>query len=176
MGAPRFHARYTVFAFRPTRRPWPELRSPPEKQVLRSSPRANPTTWPLTGRRSRTGRHIGCQDETVSHIPESYLRGHLVVVIDCDDLDRSARFWTSVRLYPRGAARRDLSEPESRNRPGDRDPPATRARGKDGEEPAAPGSADRRPGCRGRPHHCARSGAADQHADYGGGLALAHSC
>jgi predicted enzyme related to lactoylglutathione lyase len=32
----------------------------------------------------------------VSHKPQSYLRGHLVVVIDCSDLDRPAQFWASV--------------------------------------------------------------------------------
>lgn len=37
----------------------------------------------------------------MSYIPQSYLRGHLVVVIDCGDLDRSARFWTSVLGYVR---------------------------------------------------------------------------
>jgi predicted enzyme related to lactoylglutathione lyase len=30
-----------------------------------------------------------------------YLRGELVVVIDCSDLDRSAEFWTSVLGYVR---------------------------------------------------------------------------
>ncbi len=33
------------------------------------------------------------------HNPQSYLHGHLVVVIDCGDLDRSAQFWTSVLGY-----------------------------------------------------------------------------
>jgi predicted enzyme related to lactoylglutathione lyase len=33
--------------------------------------------------------------------PQSYLRGHLIVVIDCGDLDRSALFWTSVLGYVR---------------------------------------------------------------------------
>jgi catechol 2,3-dioxygenase-like lactoylglutathione lyase family enzyme len=37
----------------------------------------------------------------VNHGPQSYLRGHLVVVIDCSDLDRSARFWASVLGYAR---------------------------------------------------------------------------
>ena len=37
----------------------------------------------------------------MSHTPQSYLHGHLVVVIDCGDLDRSARFWTSVLGYTR---------------------------------------------------------------------------
>jgi predicted enzyme related to lactoylglutathione lyase len=35
----------------------------------------------------------------MSHNPQSYLRGHLVVVIDCGDLDCSAHFWTSVLGY-----------------------------------------------------------------------------
>ncbi len=38
----------------------------------------------------------------MNHNPQSYLRGHLVVVIDCGDLDRSAQFWTSVLGYARG--------------------------------------------------------------------------
>jgi predicted enzyme related to lactoylglutathione lyase len=33
--------------------------------------------------------------------PQSYLRGHLVVVIDCGDLDRAAQFWASVLGYAR---------------------------------------------------------------------------
>jgi predicted enzyme related to lactoylglutathione lyase len=37
----------------------------------------------------------------VNHQPQSYLRGHLVVVIDCADLDRAAQFWTSVLGYAR---------------------------------------------------------------------------
>jgi predicted enzyme related to lactoylglutathione lyase len=37
----------------------------------------------------------------VSHKPQPYLRGHLVVVIDCGDLDRAAQFWTSVLGYAR---------------------------------------------------------------------------
>jgi predicted enzyme related to lactoylglutathione lyase len=37
----------------------------------------------------------------VSHSAQPYLRGHLVVVIDCGSLDRSARFWTSVLGYVR---------------------------------------------------------------------------
>lgn len=36
--------------------------------------------------------------------PHSYLRGHLVVVIDCSDLRRSARFWASVLGYAREGA------------------------------------------------------------------------
>ena len=35
------------------------------------------------------------------HNSQSYLRGHLVVVIDCGDLDRSAQFWASVLGYAR---------------------------------------------------------------------------
>jgi catechol 2,3-dioxygenase-like lactoylglutathione lyase family enzyme len=31
-----------------------------------------------------------------------YMRGELVVVIDCSDLDRSAEFWTGVLGYARG--------------------------------------------------------------------------
>jgi predicted enzyme related to lactoylglutathione lyase len=38
-------------------------------------------------------------DQTVSRSPQSYLHGHLVLVIDCGDLDRAARFWTSVLGY-----------------------------------------------------------------------------
>jgi catechol 2,3-dioxygenase-like lactoylglutathione lyase family enzyme len=37
----------------------------------------------------------------VSFHPQSYLGGHLVVVIDCGDLDRSAQFWTNVLGYVR---------------------------------------------------------------------------
>lgn len=37
----------------------------------------------------------------MSHSPQRYLGGHLVVVIDCGDLDRSAQFWTSVLGYAR---------------------------------------------------------------------------
>jgi predicted enzyme related to lactoylglutathione lyase len=33
--------------------------------------------------------------------PHSYLRGELVVVIDCADLERSAEFWTRVLGYVR---------------------------------------------------------------------------
>jgi catechol 2,3-dioxygenase-like lactoylglutathione lyase family enzyme len=33
--------------------------------------------------------------------PHPYLRGELVVVIDCSDLDRSADFWTAVLGYVR---------------------------------------------------------------------------
>ena len=39
----------------------------------------------------------------MSHNHQSYLRGHLVVVIDCGDLDRSAHFWSSVLGYARAA-------------------------------------------------------------------------
>jgi predicted enzyme related to lactoylglutathione lyase len=37
----------------------------------------------------------------VSHSPQPYVRGHLVLVVDCGDLDRAARFWTSVLGYDR---------------------------------------------------------------------------
>ena len=37
----------------------------------------------------------------MSHKPQSYLHGQLVVVIDCGDLDRAAQFWTSVLGYAR---------------------------------------------------------------------------
>jgi len=33
--------------------------------------------------------------------PHPYLRGELVIVIDCSDLDRSAQFWTGVLGYVR---------------------------------------------------------------------------
>ena len=33
--------------------------------------------------------------------PHTYLRGELVVVIDCSDLERSAEFWTGVLGYVR---------------------------------------------------------------------------
>jgi predicted enzyme related to lactoylglutathione lyase len=37
----------------------------------------------------------------VSHDPHPYLSGHLVLVVDCADLDRSAQFWTSALGYVR---------------------------------------------------------------------------
>ena len=37
----------------------------------------------------------------MSHDPQPYPGGHLVVVIDCADLDRSAQFWTSALGYVR---------------------------------------------------------------------------
>lgn len=37
----------------------------------------------------------------MGHDPQPYPGGHLVLVIDCGDLDRSARFWTSVLGYVR---------------------------------------------------------------------------
>ena len=46
-------------------------------------------------------RLIACQDGAVSHAPQLYLGGHLVVVIDCGNLDRSAQFWASVLGYAR---------------------------------------------------------------------------
>jgi catechol 2,3-dioxygenase-like lactoylglutathione lyase family enzyme len=48
---------------------------------------------------------MGWKDEPVSRTPQAYLRGHLVVVIDCADLDRSAEFWTSVLGYARDGPR-----------------------------------------------------------------------
>ena len=42
----------------------------------------------------------------MQRIPHRYLRGELVVVIDCRDLDRSADFWGGVLGYePEGPAR-----------------------------------------------------------------------
>jgi predicted enzyme related to lactoylglutathione lyase len=35
----------------------------------------------------------------MGHDSQPYLRGHLVVVIDCSDLFRSARFWSGVLGY-----------------------------------------------------------------------------
>lgn len=35
----------------------------------------------------------------MSHGPQPYPGGHLVLVIDCGDLDRSARFWAGVLGY-----------------------------------------------------------------------------
>ena len=35
-------------------------------------------------------------------MPQPYPHGELVVVIDCSDLDRSARFWTAVLGYTAG--------------------------------------------------------------------------
>ncbi len=37
----------------------------------------------------------------MSRPPHPYVGGHLVVVIDCGDLDRSAEFWTGVLGYAR---------------------------------------------------------------------------
>lgn len=37
----------------------------------------------------------------MSRTPHPYVGGHLVVVIDCGDLDRSAEFWTGVPGYAR---------------------------------------------------------------------------
>ena len=37
-------------------------------------------------------------------IPHPYRNGELVIVIDCSDLDRSARFWADVLGYSAGAA------------------------------------------------------------------------
>jgi predicted enzyme related to lactoylglutathione lyase len=38
-------------------------------------------------------------DGVVTWQPNSYARGHLVVVIDCADLERSARFWAAALGY-----------------------------------------------------------------------------
>jgi len=35
-------------------------------------------------------------------MPHPYRGGELVIVIDCSDLDRSARFWAAVLGYPAG--------------------------------------------------------------------------
>ncbi len=37
-------------------------------------------------------------------MPQSYRNGELVIVIDCSDLDRSARFWAGVLGYVPGPA------------------------------------------------------------------------
>ena len=37
-------------------------------------------------------------------MPQSYPNGELVIVIDCADLDRSARFWAAVLGYEAGPA------------------------------------------------------------------------
>jgi len=37
-------------------------------------------------------------------MPQPYLHGELAVVIDCSDLDRSARFWSGVLGYTAGPA------------------------------------------------------------------------
>src|SRR5215472_9293067 len=37
-------------------------------------------------------------------IPHPYRNGELVIVIDCSDLDRSARFWAGVLGYAAAAA------------------------------------------------------------------------
>ena len=37
----------------------------------------------------------------MSHDPQPYLSGHLVLVVDCADLDRSAQFWTGALGYVR---------------------------------------------------------------------------
>ena len=37
-------------------------------------------------------------------IPHPYRNGELVIVIDCSDLDRSARFWSGALGYAAGAA------------------------------------------------------------------------
>jgi predicted enzyme related to lactoylglutathione lyase len=46
-----------------------------------------------------------CDDKTVTWQPNPYARGHLVVVIDCADLERAARFWAAALGYAdQGAA------------------------------------------------------------------------
>ena len=37
-------------------------------------------------------------------VPQPYRNGELVIVIDCSELDRSARFWAGVLGYAAGAA------------------------------------------------------------------------
>jgi predicted enzyme related to lactoylglutathione lyase len=37
-------------------------------------------------------------------MPQPYPNGEVVIVIDCSDLDRSARFWSGVLGYTAGAA------------------------------------------------------------------------
>jgi predicted enzyme related to lactoylglutathione lyase len=37
-------------------------------------------------------------------MPHRYRNGELVIVVDCSDLDRSARFWAGVLGYAAGAA------------------------------------------------------------------------
>src|SRR5437867_3591585 len=37
-------------------------------------------------------------------MPQPYRHGELALVIDCSDLDRSARFWSGVLGYPAGPA------------------------------------------------------------------------
>ena len=37
-------------------------------------------------------------------MPQPYPNGELVIVIDCGDLDRSARFWAAVLGYEAGHA------------------------------------------------------------------------
>jgi predicted enzyme related to lactoylglutathione lyase len=39
------------------------------------------------------------QNQIMRREPQTYLRGELVVVIDCSQLDRSAEFWTGVLGY-----------------------------------------------------------------------------
>src|SRR5260370_21927458 len=47
----------------------------------------------------------------VSRNPQSCLRGHLVVVIDCRDLDRSAEFWENAFGYVREGLPSGLFQP-----------------------------------------------------------------
>ena len=39
------------------------------------------------------------EDGAVTWIPNPYARGELVVVVDCADLERAARFWTAALGY-----------------------------------------------------------------------------
>jgi len=41
------------------------------------------------------------QNRIMSREPHSSLRGELVIVIDCSQVDRSAEFWTGTRDYAR---------------------------------------------------------------------------
>ena len=45
-------------------------------------------------------------------MPQPYPHGELVIVIDCSDLDRSARFWSGVLGYVPGLASPELASPE----------------------------------------------------------------
>lgn len=112
----------------------------------------------------------------MSHSPQPYLRGYLVLVIDCGDLERSAQFWTSVLGYDRASP---PSGPYQGLVPAGGQVTEIllqQARGGQGrKEPAAPGSADPRSQSRGRTCRWAGSAAADQLAGHGGGLALAHT-
>jgi catechol 2,3-dioxygenase-like lactoylglutathione lyase family enzyme len=43
-------------------------------------------------------------------MPQPYPHGELVIVIDCSDLDRSARFWSGVLGYTPGPPDPDGNE------------------------------------------------------------------